>query len=126
MTFSVRYRNCLAAKHISQLPRPLWGFCSISWEPNCSRTCDFSRYLKDIMYFHLTPFIAKSNDTIFFNIQKNPIFDPFFPQNGEMRLFQKNRASSLLSIYHPLTSCKKLEKLMSQFREKCVTNERTN
>ena len=37
-------------------------------------------------------------------------FDPFFPKNGETGFFMENRGPSLLTIYHPLTSCKKLEK----------------
>ena len=117
----------------AQLPRPLWGFCPITWEPDFSRTCGFRRYLKGIMYFHLAPFIAKSNDTIFFNIQKTLFFYPFLAQNSEMRFFPKNRASSLLSIYDPLTSCKKLEKNNKPIPRKVryaptnePTNERTN
>ena len=111
-------------KNIPQLPRLLWGFCPISWKPDFSWTCGFRRYLKDIMYFHLTPFIAKSNETIFLKSEKI-IFWSLFPQNGEMRFFLKNRASSLLSIYDPLASCKKLEKTNEPIPRK-VRHERTN
>ena len=64
---------------------------------------------------------------------KKSYVDPFFPKNKEMRFFQKNRASSLLSIYDPLTSCKKLEKtnepiprIVRYARTNQPTNQPTN
>ena len=52
-------------------------------------------------------------------------FDPFCPQNGEIGFFLENRAPSLLSIYSPLTSCKKLEKTNEPMLRK-VRYERTD
>ena len=63
--------------------------------------------------------------TQFSLIFKKPFFDPFSPQNSEMRFFPKNRTSSLLSIYDPLTPCKKLEKNNEPIPRK-VRHERTN
>ena len=37
-------------------------------------------------------------------------FNPLLPQNGEIGFFLENRASSLLSTYGYLTSCKKIRK----------------
>ena len=62
---------------------------------------------------HFRPFLAKTNDSI---LRKSPktlfwgFFGPFFPIFQKMRIFLKNRALSLLSIYGPLTSCKISEK----------------
>ena len=113
------------AKHISQLPRPLWGFCPIYWEPDFSRTCGFRRYLKDIMYLHLTPFIAKSNDTIFFNIQKTLFLTPFSPKWGNEIFSEKSGFITFEHIYDPLTSCKTIEKTNETIPRK-VHYERTN
>ena len=53
---------------------------------------------------------------------------PFFPKNGKWDFFQKNRALSLLRIYRPLTSCKKLDKKKRTHSEKSAsrTHARTD
>ena len=54
-------------------------------------------------------------------------FWALLPKFGQTRIFPKNWAPSLLSLYAPLTSCKISKKsLMSQFREKLVTERRTD
>ena len=72
-----------AKKLLLNYPAYFGVFAPISREPDFSQTCGFRRYLKDIMFFHLTPFIAKSNDKIFFKIQKTLFLTPFFPKTGK-------------------------------------------
>ena len=100
-------------------------FCPISWEPDFSQTYGFRRQLKGMLYFHLTPFMAKSNDTIFLKIEKKLFLTPFGPKNGGWGFFPTNLAPSLFSIYDPLTSCKKIEKTNEPIPRK-VRYERTN
>ena len=72
-----------AKKLLLNYPAYFGFFCPISWEPDFSRTCGFRRYLKDIMYFHLTPFIAKTNDKSFLKTEKTLFLTPFFPKTGK-------------------------------------------
>ena len=54
-----------------------------------------------------------TNEAILRKIPKTSFlarFGPFWPKNGQMDFFLKNRATSVFIIYGPLTSCKKSEK----------------
>ena len=70
---------------------------------------DLCRKLANHNTFHFRSFIAKSNNAILHKSTKTVFlgllgtFSPFF---GKLRVFPKNQALSLLSLYGPLTSCK--------------------
>ena len=89
------------------------AFKNISQEQEFSRTSGFRRKLVNHKTLHFKPFLTKTNGWIFCKSPKTlffPIFGPFLPIFGKMRIFLKNRAPSLFYIYGPLTSCKKLKK----------------
>ena len=88
----------------------LGPFCPKSREPEFSLIWDLRRKLANHNTLHFSSFLAKTNDSILRKSTLLPIFGPFFPFLGKMRIFPKNRALSLLSIYGPLTSCKISEK----------------
>ena len=91
----------------------LGPFCPKSREREFSQILDFHRKLANHKMIHFRSFLAKTNDSI---LRKGPktlfwgLFGPFSPIFQKMRIFQKNRALSLLSIDGPLTSCKISEK----------------
>ena len=71
--------------------------------------------LSDFLQYgaHFRKFSAKSNEGNLKYNRKGPFlgyFGPFLPNLGKMRIFPKNRALSLLSLYESLTSCKRPEK----------------
>ena len=84
-----------------------------SFEPKNSRTrvfLDMWMVLSDFLQYgaHFRIFSAKTNDRILKYNQKGPFlgyFGPFLPNLGQTRVFPKNRALSLLSVYRCLTSC---------------------
>ena len=71
----------------------------------------------------------KTNEAILRKIPKTSFlarFGPFWPKNGQMDFFLKNRAPSVSSLYGPLTSCKKSEKTNEPILSKCVTDGLTD
>ena len=87
----------------------LGTFCPKSWEREFSQIWDLCRKLANYKTLHFRSFLAKTNDSIFRKIPKTlflgllPIFGPFLPIFGKMRIFPKNPALSLFYIYSPLT-----------------------
>ena len=74
---------------------------------------------------HFRSFLPKTKDSILHKSPKSPfwpIFGPFFPFFGKMRIFPKNPVPSLLCPYGPGTSCKKSEKsyesILSKYKKK--------
>ena len=66
-----------------------------------------------------------TNEAILRKIPKTSflgLFWPFLAIFGQIRIFPKNRAPSLFSIYGPLTSCKNQKNLMTQSWEKLRTD----
>ena len=66
----------------------------------------------DLLHYglHFMTFVAKSYDRNLRYNRKRAIlgyFGPFLPNLGQMRIFSKNRALSVLCPYGPWTSCKK-------------------
>ena len=70
-------------------------FLAITWEPNFSQTCSFSRMLKDQKRFRSTRIVDKTNGLIFLKSPFLTIFDILF--------FQKNPALSHITKYLLLT-----------------------
>ena len=91
----------------------LGPFCPKSREREFSQIWDLRTKLANHKTLHFRSFLAKTNDSI---LRKGPktlflgLFGPFFAIFQKMRIFPKNPALSLLSIYGPLTSCKISEK----------------
>ena len=52
-------------------------FLAITWEPEFSQACYFSRMLKDHNNFHFTLFPDKTNDLIFLKYPNNLVFSHF-------------------------------------------------
>ena len=74
--------------------------------------------------FYLEHF-SKNVSRFFKKSPKKTFSTPFCPKKGGQNIFSKNRAPSLFSIYAPLTSCKKLERLLEPILRK-VRYGRTN
>ena len=84
-------------------------FCPKSREREFSQIWDLHRKLANHNTLHFRSFLAKCNDSILRKSQKTlflGLFGHFFPIFWKMRVFPKNRALSLLSLYGPLTSYK--------------------
>ena len=100
---------------IWEIERSDWSraFVPVSREQEFFRTCGFRRKLANHKTLRFRPFLAKTNGWIFRKIPKTlfcHFLDPFWPFFGQMRIFPKNRALSLLSLYRFPTSCKKNRK----------------
>ena len=96
-------------------------FCPKSREREFSQIWDLRRKLANHNTLHFRSFLAKTNDWILRKCPKTlflGLFGPFFPIFQKMRIFPKNRALSLLSIYGPLTSCKISEKTNESIQRK--------
>ena len=109
----------------------LGPFCPKSQEREFSQIWDLRRKLANRKSLHFRSFLAKTNDSILHKCPKTlflGLFGPFLPIFEKMRIFPKNGAQSLLSIYGPLTSCKISEKtnepIPRKVRYEC-THERT-
>ena len=84
-----------------------------SREPEFSRTWGLHRNLDNNKTLNFRPFPAKTNKSILWNYRNSQFlghFGPFLPKFGQTRYFGENRAVSLLSVYGPITSCKRSEK----------------
>ena len=85
--------------------------CPKSREREFSQISDLCRKLANHITLHFRSFLAKTNDSIFHKIPKTLFLCHFgsfwtlFPIFEIVRIFPKNRAPSLLSIYR-LTSFK--------------------
>ena len=102
----------------------LTPFCLITREPDFCRICGFRRKLRDIMFFHFKQKKVHINGLDFRQKCKNPIFDPFLPQNGETRFFPKNPAPLRFVVYGSLTSCKKSKRSYDPIPKKIPNGQR--
>ena len=83
----------------SDWPRALWA---ITREPEFSQTCGFREKSDNNSTLHFRPFPAKTNDSILRKSQKSPFlghFGHFWGNLAQTRIFPKNRALSLFSLY---------------------------
>ena len=78
-----------------------------------------------IRRFYLQHF-SKNLRAVFSKKPKKTFLTPFCPKKGGQNIFSKNRAPSLFSIYAPLTSCQKLERLLEPIMRKGVTDGLTD
>ena len=69
------------------------------------------------------PKMNKIVRAVFEKKSKNRHFDHIFEIYGWTRIFLKNRALSLLSLYQYLTSCQKLERSLEPFLRKTTNKE---
>ena len=69
------------------------------------------------------PKMNKIVRAVFEKKSKNRHFDHIFEIYGWTRIFLKNRALSLLSLYQYLTSCQKLERSLEPFLRKTINQE---
>ena len=82
----------------------------IAREPEFFLTCGFHRMLDNHpLLLHTKN--QKNRQSRFLSKSEKVSFWPFLAIFGQMRFFLKNRAPSVFSIYGPLTSCKKSEKV---------------
>ena len=110
----------------------LGPFFPKSREREFSQIWDLRRKLANHNTLHFRSFLAKSNDSILSKVQKPyfqvfwGLFGPLLPIFWKIRVFPKNRALSLFSLYGPLTSCKKSEKTNETILRKTVTDRQTD
>ena len=105
------------------------SFLVITWEPDFSQACSFSRMLMNHKNFRFTQISDKTNDMIFLKNPKTLFLDHFWPflvTFAWWGFFPKKFDSVTHKLYGPQHPAKFQKKLMRQFWENLQTDGRTD